>query len=257
MKRKNENVPGFDEIIFENRNKEYGAYDLRKRYLTTTFFSLLGGVAISVSLVLIISFSMSQNLTGEPVERKMVIVIIDPTLLQPEPPKAEPAVPKPQTYKPVYVEPDIVEKLDSNDRQLTPVNLLDTAIGNKPVNLTPVITNNPQPEIPDEPTIPVWVQEMPTFPGGNEALFKFIYKEIKYPEPAIENGVQGKVTLRFVVAADGSIKRVEILRGVDPLLDAEAIRVISSLPKWNPGKQNGDPVSVWFTVPVTFKLEKR
>jgi protein TonB len=257
MKRKNENVPGFDEIIFENRNKEYGAYDLRKRYLTTTFFSLLGGAAIIVTLVLLISFLMPRDLTGGPVEKKMVIVIVDPTLLQPEPPKPEPAVPKPLTYKPIYVEPEIVEKLDSNDRQLTPINLLDTAIGNKPINLIPLTTNISPPEIPVEPTIPVWVQEMPTFPGGNEALFKFIYKEIKYPEPAVQNGVQGRVTLRFVVSPDGSIRRVEILRGVDPLLDAEAIRVISSLPKWNPGKQNGDPVSVWFTVPVTFKLENR
>jgi len=257
MKRKNENVPGFDEIIFENRNKEYGAYDLRKRYLTTTFFSLLGGVAISVSLVLIISFSMSQNLTGEPVEREMVIVIIDPTVLQPEQPKPEPAIPKPQTYKPVYVEPEIVAKLDSDDVRLTSITPLDTTIGNRPIDATIAPKDNPQPEIPAEPPIHVSVHEMPEFPGGNEALLKYISKTIQYPQAAVENGIQGKVSLRFVVSPDGSIRRVEILRGVDPLLDAEAIRVISSLPKWKPGKQNGEAVNVWFSVPVTFKLQNR
>jgi TonB family protein len=187
----------------------------------------------------------------------MIIVKIDPTVLAPEPPKPEPAIPKPQTYKPVYVEPDIVDKLDSGDLGITPITDLDTLIGNRPVDTTITYSNKPQPEIPDEPEIPVSIQEMPTFPGGNEALFRFIYKEIKYPQPAVDNGVQGRITLRFVVSTDGSIKRVEILRGVDPLLDAEAIRVISSLPKWNPGKQNGEPASVWFSVPVTFKLENR
>jgi periplasmic protein TonB len=256
MKRKNENVPGFDEIIFENRNKEYGAYDLRKRYLNTTFFSLLGGVVLSVSLVLSISFSMSGKVTGKPVEKGMIIVRIDPTILEPEQPKPEAAIPKPQAFKPVYTEPEIVEKLDSNDIVLSAVTALDS-VKNRPVDAIVVQVENPDPVIPVEREPEVWVEEMPAFPGGNEALLKYISKTIQYPQTAVENGIQGKVTLRFVVSSDGSVKRVEVLRGVDPLLNEEAVRVVSSLPKWKPGKQNGKPVPVWFSVPVTFKLEDR
>lgn len=254
MKRKNETVPGFDEIIFENRNKEYGAYDLRKRYLSATFLSLLGGLAISVSLVLLISFSMSRKLIGEPTKRGILIIRIDPKVIEPEQPKPEPVPPKPQAFKPIFTEPEIVEKLDSNDKVLVAVTSFDT-VKNKPVDAIIVPIDNPDPVIPVEPEPGYNVEEMPGFPGGDVALLKYISEAIKYPEDAVNNGIQGRVTLRFVVASDGSVKRVEVLRGIDPLLDEEAIRVVSSMPKWKPGKQNGKAVPVWFSVPVTFKLK--
>jgi TonB family protein len=109
--------------------------------------------------------------------------------------------------------------------------------------------------VPSEPEPQVYVEEMPTFPGGNEALLKLIAESIKYPDEASNNGIQGRVTIRFVVASDGSVKNVEVMRGVHPSLDGEAVRVVSNLPKWNPGKQNGRPVPVWFFVPVNFKLK--
>jgi len=87
-------------------------------------------------------------------------------------------------------------------------------------------------------------------------LLKFINDNIKYPEEAAVNGVQGRVVLRFVVATDGSIKRIEIFKGVHPVLDQEAVRVLSMMPRWKPGRQNGIPASVWFTVPVNFKLKE-
>ena len=99
------------------------------------------------------------------------------------------------------------------------------------------------------------VEQMPEFPGGEAALMKYINDNIRYPVMAIENGVQGRVTVQFVVTKDGSVGNVTVLRGVDRNLDEEAIRVCKTLPKFIPGKQNGQPVNVWFTLPVTFRLE--
>lgn len=99
------------------------------------------------------------------------------------------------------------------------------------------------------------VEKMPEFPGGQGELLKFLAKSIKYPVIAQENGIQGRVTCSFVVNRDGSIVDAEVIRGVDPSLDKEALRVINSMPKWSPGQQRGKPVRVKYTVPVTFRLQ--
>lgn len=100
----------------------------------------------------------------------------------------------------------------------------------------------------------VVVEEMPVFPGGDSALIKFISNNIKYPQNAKEKNIQGRVIIRFCVTYEGKIAKVGVLKGVDPELDQEAIRVIKMLPEWKPGKQGGKPVNVWYSVPVTFKL---
>ncbi len=100
------------------------------------------------------------------------------------------------------------------------------------------------------------VEKMPEFPGGTQALFKYLSENVKYPVIAQENGIQGRVICQFVVNKDGSIVDVEVVRsGGDPSLDKEAVRVIKSMPKWNPGKQRGKAVRVKYTVPVNFKLQ--
>ena len=99
------------------------------------------------------------------------------------------------------------------------------------------------------------VETMPQFPGGDAALLQFLAKSIKYPVIAQENGIQGRVICAFVVNRDGSIVDAEVLRGVDPSLDKEALRVINTMPKWSPGKQRGKPVRVKYTVPITFRLQ--
>jgi protein TonB len=108
-------------------------------------------------------------------------------------------------------------------------------------------------EIPQE--VFIIVEEMPTFPGGESALMKFIYDNIQYPQAAKDKGTSGKVTLRFAVMADGTVSQTTVLRGVDPDLDNEAMRVIKMLPAWKPGKQGGKPVNVWYSVPVIFQLK--
>ena len=100
----------------------------------------------------------------------------------------------------------------------------------------------------------VVVEEMPAYPGGDSSLLAYISHNIKYPEAAKKNNIQGRVILRFCIEAKGDVDRVSVLRGVDPEIDAEAARVVSSLPAFKPGKQGGKEVPVWYMVPVTFAL---
>jgi periplasmic protein TonB len=110
-------------------------------------------------------------------------------------------------------------------------------------------------EVVEESEIFVVVEDMPEFPGGETALRSFINKNVNYPVIAAENGIQGKVYVRFVVDKDGSVTNAEIARGIDPSLDQEALRVVRTLPKWKPGKQRGKPVRVSYTVPINFQLQ--
>lgn len=98
------------------------------------------------------------------------------------------------------------------------------------------------------------IEEKPEFPGGEAAMFQWISKNVKYPEIAKENGVQGKVFVQFVIGKDGRVSDVQVVRGVDPSLDKEAVRVIQNMPAWKPGKQRGKPVKVSFQLPINFKL---
>ena len=105
-----------------------------------------------------------------------------------------------------------------------------------------------------EDKIFIYVKNMPVFPGGKLALRKYIYDHVVYPAVARENGIEGTVFLRFEVTKSGKVGKVELQKGVDPLLDDEAIRVVKSLPKFKPGEQNGKKVNVWYSIPVTYKL---
>ncbi|ERJ98660.1 energy transducer TonB [Segatella salivae] len=98
------------------------------------------------------------------------------------------------------------------------------------------------------------VEVMPQFPGGQIAMMKYIMENIKYPKQIMEEGIQGRVTVSFIVEKDGRVSNVRLLRSVQPSLDKEAIRVVKSMPKWTPGKHNGKPVRVRFNLPVMFKL---
>lgn len=98
------------------------------------------------------------------------------------------------------------------------------------------------------------VEVMPQYPGGQIAMLKYIMENIKYPEQAMKKGIQGRVVVSFIVEKDGRVSNVRLLRSVESSLDKEAVRVVKSMPKWSPGKQNGKPVRVRFNVPVMFKL---
>jgi len=259
MKRNEKKVPGFDEIIFENRNREYGAYDLRKRYKSAASFSILGALGLCVLIFTILTLFAPKEAKGN---REAIITIIltpdntiDPNkLVKPEPPR-----PLPVREQNRYVAPDIVEDTLATDNILM---TNDTAIdsvmnGNVADTTGPVVVSPVTPDNGNDVEPFIKVEESPVFPGGGAALLKYIAENTKYPEEAIENNIQGKVIVKFAVWSDGSIKRMEIMRGVHPVLDAEALRVISTLPEWKPGKQNGKAVPVWFFVPVTFQMVNR
>ena len=254
MKRNEEKVPKFDEIIFENRNRKYGAYDLRKRYKKVTSFSVLGTVTIFTIIMLVISLT-SKPATGT--ESPFGFNIVEPEVYRL--PKVEiPEVKPPRgMIKPKYnLAPEVVEDTSVHNAfmPITDV-LIETAENGNPDDTMVYI--EPQKDIiPDDDPVEVFVKEMPEFPGGDAALLDYIRKNTVYPQEAIEIGIEGRIVLKFVVTKDGSVGKIEILKGVDPLLDKEAIRVVGTLPKFIPGKQAGKPVNVWFSVPVLFQIKR-
>ncbi len=111
------------------------------------------------------------------------------------------------------------------------------------------------PEAVSTPKEPMtYVEQMPTFPGGQEALQNYLATTLKYPKDAQEKGIEGKVFISFVVEADGKVTRAKIIRGLGGTCDAEALRVVQAMPSWTPGRQNGKPVAVQFNLPINFKL---
>ena len=152
--------------------------------------------------------------------------------------------------------PEIVEILNvvEDNVEVASVEINTEDDKNKVVVVSAPVTSAPIEEEEDNVVFQV-VEKMPSFPGGDSQLFKFLNDNVKYPVIAQENGVQGRVICQFVVNRDGSIVDVEVVRSVDASLDKEAIRVIKSMPKWSPGQQRGKPVRVKFTVPVMFRLQ--
>ena len=162
----------------------------------------------------------------------------------PPPPPPAPAAVEVLTVVEDDVQLDDVDILSSED---------DASMAQTQVYTPPAVVEEEEEESAQQ--IFTVVEEMPEFPGGQGALLQYLSKSIKYPVIAQENGIQGRVSCSFVVEKDGSVTDVQVLRGVDPSLDKEAIRVITAMPKWKPGKQRGKPVRVKYTVPVTFRLQ--
>lgn len=161
----------------------------------------------------------------------------------PPPPPPAPAVAEVLTVVEDDVKLDDVEIVSSED---------DAASAQVEVYTPPAVVEEEEESSQQIFTV---VETMPEFPGGQGVLLQYLAKSIKYPVIAQENGIQGRVSCSFVVNKDGSIVDAEVIRGVDPSLDKEALRVINSMPKWSPGKQRGKPVRVKYTVPVTFRLQ--
>jgi protein TonB len=254
MKRKNEKVPEFDEIIFENRNKTYGAYDLRKHYKSAASLSVLSVITFSAILFTILSFTTEKGTITHVSKINMVIYLPRPDdreIVKPPEVKAPPEL--------IKAIRNLQPKVVTDSTEVTPsipiTDLLNETTENGNVTDSMVYKEPVTPEIPVEEKIFIVVEEKPEYPGGETALFRYIGENLKYPSEAEKNNVQGRVILKFVVNPDGSVGKIEVLRSIDPLLDNEAIRVVKTLPKFRPGKQGGVPVKVWFMLPVLFKIE--
>lgn len=253
MKRKNEKVPEFDEIIFQNRNKTYGAYYLRKHYKSAASLSIFGGIAISIILITALSLNTQKGTAITP-PTVVSLVVTAPIIQKVEtPPEKMPARLKNVTQN---LKPEVTEDSSEATAFIPTAEQILISTSNGSPSDTGTIALQTDPVVPVEPEPAIRVEEMPEFPGGISALMKFIGDNIKYPPEAQKNYIQGKVFLKFVVTADGSTDRIEVSRGVDSLLDNEAVRVVKSLPKFRPGKQGGIPVPVWYTLPVNFRIEE-
>jgi protein TonB len=265
------------DLVFEGKNHEYGAYVLRKETGKRNVKALMW-VIIGIAAIFAIAYA---NLAIQNAMKQNVSVETDVELSK----LAQKKEAKVERKEPIKVEMEqkVVEKVKSSvkftapeikkDDEVKPEDELksqddlsktNTAIGafdvkgndeaeGEVLKAKEVVVD----EKPKEEETKVFdvVEQMPQFPGGPNALFEYLSKNIKYPVVAEENGIQGRVIVTFVVERDGSITDVKVAKSVDPSLDKEAMRVVKSMPHWIPGKQNGSAVRVKYTVPVTFRLQ--
>jgi protein TonB len=253
------NAPAFDDIVFEVRNKEYGAYKLRKKYNRTVLIALSIGIVILATAIItpFISAKAAEN-SKKRAERQVVIKMenLDTPhdIVAPPPPPPPPPTDVVQQQK--YVPPQVVDSIKPEDvKQLMTADQAQTEVTNKEVVEVQQQVKEEVQEDEAEQAPFVVVEEMPSFPGGDAELLKFIGEHTQYPEVAKENNIQGKVIVRFCVTAKGGVSQVSVLKGVDPELDKEAMRVVTTLPPFKPGKQGGKPVPVWYMVPIAFTLK--
>ena len=271
------------DLVFEGKNKDFGAYVIRtesaKRHNLAVLWTLIGAIlvaALAFGLVKANQYLEERRLVGMLDQRPPILV--DYTQEEEEQETEQLIEPeKPEVLEDVLnsvkvTELQIVEddKVRPEDEILTQeeIEATDKAFGQANVDggrderdqfqtaVSEVVVAPPA-EKPKEAVEQVFqsVEQMPQFPGGEAALMKFLQSHINYPPMAAENGVQGRVVVQFVVDKTGKIGEVKVVRTVDKDLDKEAVRVCKSLPKFTPGRQNGQPEAVWYTLPVSFKLQ--
>jgi periplasmic protein TonB len=251
-------APALDDIVFENRNKEYGAYTLRKKYNRNVIIALIIGIII-IGTAVIAPYLNAKAAESKAKKAERQVEIKMENLDQPDeliaPPPPPPPPPQDVVQQSRYVPPVVVDSVKPEEAtQLMSADQAQVEVQNEVVEEVAVVTEEVAEDV-DAAEPFVVVEEMPMYPGGQEALLAYIGEHTQYPEVAKENNIQGKVIVRFCVTSKGGVDKVEILKGVDPELDKEAIRVVKTLPTFKPGKQGGKPVPVWFMVPINFTLK--
>lgn len=257
------------ELVFQGKNKEYGAYALRgdsnKRH---------NKAMLIITIVAVVLFSIPA-IVGFIKKNQEVKVEYGPTTMTKLPPakvnddhikKVESVEPPPALKTSVKFTPPVIKKdeeVNENDEMKSQEELTNTkgimsiadVVGNDDVNGQDIAEVKVAVTQVEEEKVYDVIEQMPQFPGGESELLSYIFKNLKYPVIAQENGIQGTVIVRFVVSKTGSVDKVEVLRSLDAACDREAVRVVRSLPNWIPGKQNGVNVSVYYTLPIKYKLE--
>ena len=264
-------IPDFDDIIFERLNKEYGAYLLRKRYNRVVALSVILAVATGCLIVLIPFLSTPEQKSQEIYTARFVSMEKltappgnpgIPSLPAPSPP----ILPKVAMIKAVeakYVAPKVVDSIPLIEKPLamTSDSLSGATTGEGDINSTGTgtgknsgISNGVGGGGGGDGTF-IEVEVMPQFRGGDINKFReWVQKKTKYPEAATINGIHGKVYITFIVENDGTVSNVKVAKGVDPLIDDEAVKSVKSSPKWTPGKQRGVPVRVAYVIMLNFEL---
>ena len=262
--------PEWLDVVFVGRNKNYGAYELRKQNPKNTNKALLIAVLLfvfAVSLPTIIN-----KIKGFIPKPKDKVKIVEVTLKPPpplddtkKPPPPPPEPPKPKVdqvrFPPPVVKPDnevkekdppTVQELEVKD----PGQKDQKGDPNAEIRIDEPVGNSDTKQVTeDDNQIFTAVEKSAEFPGGIEKFYAYLSKTIRYPAVARENNVQGKVFLTFVVEKDGSLTDIKVLRGIGSGCDEEAVRVIKASPKWRPGQQNGRTVRQQYTVPINFQLQ--
>lgn len=275
-------------LVFADKNKEFGAYQLRKesdkRHNLAAIFTLIGLVVIFILIIALSRWSdyraEQQAIALQEQREKMMAAQLAEQNDEPEP---EPEIEEQKFEQPEIEVPEEVlatvqvtqiaivdadkvknevmdmdaQKEDNTARGVVTQEGSDDADKFKAVQ-EQVIVKEPEPEVkPKEEEIFVAVEQQAEFPGGNAAMMKWLSNNVRYPESAQQNDIQGRVIVKFVVEKDGSIGHAEILKGVDRDLDREAIRVVKKMPRWQPGKNNGVAVRSYFNLPVVFRLQNQ
>ena len=270
------------EIVFEGKNKDFGAYKLREsspaRH-TKAIVSVLIALAIVLTFLILsvngvfnkpeeeqMAISTEQEIATFDAEEEEIEEEEEEQFQMPEPEEIiapEEVANQQQVTDLLIVEDDKIEE-DKQVKNQEDVLENEAAVGavditegtndlNKVIIQEQVIA---APKVEDEQPVSIaMVEQKPEFPGGEAAMYKWLGDNIVYPSAASEEGVQGRVVVEFVVGKDGSISNVKVVRPRHPALDKEALRVVKAMPKWLPGRNNGQPVKVTYTLPVTFKLQ--
>lgn len=270
------------DLIFEGKNKEFGAYKLReasaKRHNRAMLVILI--VLLLIGLLGLLANTVLQQAEARP-EDQIEQTMIDYSAEEQE--EDEPEEPEQQrveeqqpealpeeilntvkaTELAIVRDEEATEEIKSQEDLLnteTAVGTTDFDKGTDDLNVVrehkeEIIVEEKKPEPVDDNKVFDVVEQKPQFPGGEAALLKWVSEHIRYPAMAQENNIQGRVVVQFVVTKTGAVGEVKVVRGKDPDLDKEAVRVVKSLPKFVPGKMNGHAVNVWYTLPIQFKLQ--
>jgi periplasmic protein TonB len=251
----------WEDLIFENRNKAYGAYMLRTVYTK----NVIKGVLLTIVIVALLFYSpdiialfKADEVVDKAPPRKLVYTELSapPPIDKPKPPPPQVQLPKLQKVikfvPPKVVKEEVVEEVPTIE-EIKQHEVAAVEVEGP----TEIVFEEPVAEVvveEDENQIFTVVEQQPEFQGGYEAMMNFIKKNMRYPASARRMGVDGTVYVSFVVSKDGSISEVKTIRGISADCDKEAMRVVSMMPPWRPGKQNGKPVFVRFVLPIKFKL---
>jgi protein TonB len=250
-----------DEIVFERRNKTYGAYILRKMYNKNMNRALILSVIILLAgLAYPLAASYYAKARAGYIEKEASAEFVDmdkPKEEAPPPPPPPPPPPAALEQKVKFVAPVVTTEEVVEDADIFNQDDLSKTSTNEAVVVSEEVAVEKVEVIEVEEAKPVFtiVEEMPSFPGGESERNKFLADNIVYPQQATENGIQGTVYISFVVDSKGNVTDVKILRGIGGGCDEEALRVVKLMPKWHPGKQNGKQVRVLFNMPIYFKLQ--
>ncbi len=279
MQNQSKTPETLDDFIFENRNKSYGAYVLRSDYQRVIIKSLIIGSCL-ILLALLSPVILAKEEKED--DKKIITITMEklnvekPPVDEPKP--VEPEAPKPQqakvntkAFNDFKVVPDDVltelpptqDELADPTIQIGSENITDGEVftGEVPIEETDRVGSGTEPtpvEVAPEPADKEWitVEIQPEFAGGMKALVNFLQKNLHYPSQAQRANIGGKVYVNFVVGSDGTITKIDVLKGVGFGCDEEAERVVKLMPKWNPGKQSGRNVAVRFTLPIAFQLQE-